>query len=127
MPSPKPIQLNLALTLVALEFLTSAAVTIYFGYGLITNQANDLPILAAIVALMIGTTVFLAATTKALYDLKRWGRSALIFWQFLQISLGWGTIDGKSGILWLGITIFAVSGITAILLFSKPVSKTISN
>ncbi|MCX6485694.1 MAG: hypothetical protein NTX78_03520 [Rhodoluna sp.] len=121
MPSPKPIQLNLALTLVALEVLTSAAVTIYFGYGLITNQANDLPILAAIVALMIGTTVFLAAATKALYDLKRWGRSALIFWQFLQISLGWGTIDGKSGILWLGITIFAVSGITAILLFSKPV------
>jgi hypothetical protein len=121
MPSPKPIQLNLALTLVALEVLTSAAVTIYFGYGLITNQANDLPILAAIVALTIGTTVFLAAATKALYDLKRWGRSALIFWQFLQISLGWGTIDGKSGILWLGITIFAVSGITAILLFSKPV------
>ncbi len=125
MPSPKPIQLNLALTLVALEVLTSAAVTIYFGYGLITNQVNDLPILAAIVALMTGTTVFLAAATKALFDLKRWGRSALIFWQFLQISLGWGTIDGKNGILWLGITIFAVSGITAILLFSKPVSKAI--
>ena len=125
MPSPKPIQLNLALTLVALEVLTSAAVTIYFGYGLITNQVNDLPILAAIVALMTGTTVFLATATKALYDLKRWGRSALIFWQFLQISLGWGTIDGKNGILWLGITIFAVSGITAILLFSKPVSKAI--
>ena len=125
MPSPKPIQLNLALILVALEVLTSAAVTSYFGYGLITNQANDLPILAAIVALMTGTTVFLAAATKALFDLKRWGRSALIFWQFLQISLGWGTIDGKNGILWLGITIFAVSGITAILLFSKPVSKAI--
>jgi len=120
MPSRKPIQLTLALILVALEVLTAAAVTIYFGYGLITNQANDLAILATIVALMIGTTVFLAAATKALYDLKRWGRSALIFWQFLQISLGWGTIDGKSGILWLGITIFAVSGITAILLFSKP-------
>ncbi len=125
MASPKPIQLNLALILVALEVLTSAAVTSYFGYGLITNQANDLPILAAIVALMTGTTVFLAAATKALFDLKRWGRSALIFWQFLQISLGWGTIDGKNGILWLGITIFAVSGITAILLFSKPVSKAI--
>jgi hypothetical protein len=127
MPSPKPIQLNLALILVALEVLTSAAVTIYFGYGLITNQANDLAILAAIVALMIGTTVFLATATKALYDLKRWGRSALIFWQFLQISLGWGTIDGKSGILWLGITIFAVSGITAILLFSKPVSRAVGS
>jgi hypothetical protein len=127
MPSPKPIQLNLALILVALEVLTAAAVTIYFGYGLITNQASDLAILAAIVALMIGTTVFLAAATKALYELKRWGLSALIFWQFLQISLGWGTIDGKNGILWLGISIFAVSGITAILLFSKPVSKAIPN
>jgi hypothetical protein len=126
MPSTKPIQLTFALGLVALEVLTAAALTSYFGYGLITNQAHDLVVLATIVALMIGTTVFLAAATKALYDCKRWGRSALIFWQFLQISLGWGTIDGKSGILWLGIAIFAVSGITAILLFSRPVSKIFS-
>jgi membrane-associated HD superfamily phosphohydrolase len=126
MTSPKPIQLKLVLVFAAVEVLTAAAVTFFFGYGLLTNQAKDLPILATIIALMLATTIFLASATKALYNLKRWGRSALIFWQFLQISLGWGSIDGKNGILWLGISIFAISGITAILLFSKQVSQAIS-
>jgi hypothetical protein len=76
---------------------------------------------------MAGTTAFLAAATKAFYDRKRWGRSALIFWQFLQITLGWGSIEGQSGILWLGITIFVISGITGILLFSKSVSRAVTS
>lgn len=126
MTSQKPIQLKLVLVFAAVEVLTAAAVTVFFGYGLITNQAKELPILSTIVALTLATTIFLASATKALYNLKRWGRSALIFWQFLQISLGWGSIDGKNGILWLGISIFAISGITAILLFSKQVSQAIS-
>lgn len=125
MTSSKPIQLKLALVFATIEVLTAAAVTVFFGYGLLTNQANDLPILATIVGLMVATTMFLASATKALFDLKRWGRSALIFWQFLQISLGWGSIEGKNGILWLGISIFAISGTTAILLFSKRVSEAI--
>jgi hypothetical protein len=125
MNSPRPIQLTLALIFASIETLTAAVVTIFFAYGLVTNQANDFFILLTIVGLMLATTAFLASATLALGKFKRWGRSALIFWQFLQISLGWGSIDGKNGILWLGIAIFASSGITAILLFSKAVSKAI--
>lgn len=125
MSSPRPIQLTLAVGFAALEVLTAATVTVFFAFGLLTNQAHDFLILLTIVGMMIATTIFLAAATKALFELKRWARSALIFWQFLQISLGWGSIDGKNGILWLGIAIFAVSGITAILLFSKAVSRAI--
>jgi hypothetical protein len=121
MPSTKPFQFALALA--TLEVATAAAVTIYFAYGLITNQARDFLVLFSIVALLAATTFFLAAATKALYNRKRWGRSALIFWQFLQVTLGWGSIEGQSGILWLGIVIFAVSGLTAVLLFSKPVAR----
>ncbi|MEY4451335.1 MAG: hypothetical protein RLZZ380_456 [Actinomycetota bacterium] len=127
MNSPRPIQLTLALIFASIETLTAAVVTIFFAYGLVTNQANDFFILLTIVGLMLATTAFLASATLALSKFKRWGRSALIFWQFLQISLGWGSIDGKNGILWLGIAIFAISGITAILLFSKAVSKAIPN
>jgi len=121
MPSTKPFQFALALA--TLEVATAAAVTIYFAYGLITNQARDFLVLFSIVALLAATTFFLAAATKALYNRKRWGRSALIFWQFLQVTLGWGSIEGQSGILWLGILVFAVSGLTAVLLFSKPVAR----
>lgn len=123
MTSPKPFQFTLALALAALEVGTAAAVTIYFAYGLVTNQANDFVVLLSIVVLMLATTWFLTMATIALSKFKRWGRSALIFWQFLQVTLGWGSIEGQSGILWLGIAIFAVSGTTALLLFSKPVAR----
>lgn len=123
MKSTNPFQFTLALSLAAIEVVTATAVTGYFAYGLVTNQANDFVVLLSIVALMVGTTWFLAMATIAFSKFKRWGRSALIFWQFLQITLGWGSIEGQSGILWLGITIFAVSGVTAMLLFSKPVAR----
>jgi|688.fasta_scaffold564094_2 hypothetical protein len=123
MPSPKPFQFSLALSLIATEVITAAAVTLYFAYGLVTNQANDFLALLSIVLLMAGATVFLVSATLALTKFKRWGRSAMIFWQFLQITLGWGSIEGRNGILWLGITIFVVSGLTALLLFSKPVAR----
>ena len=119
----KPPALLVAVGLASLEVLTAAGVTLYFAYGLITNQAQDLLVLLTIVALMIATTGFLAAATLALFNLKRWGRSALIFWQFLQISLGWGTLEGDTGIAWLATLIFLVSGVTAVILFSKPLGK----
>lgn len=123
MTSRRPLQLTVAIACASLEVLTAAAITVFFAFGLITNQAHDFLVLVSLVGLMLAATVFLAAATKALFDHKRWGRSALIFWQFLQISLGWGSIEGKNGILWLGVSIFLISGITAALLFSKPVSQ----
>jgi hypothetical protein len=119
----KPMVLRLAVALASLEVLSAAAVTLFFAYGLVTNQANDVVVLLTIVFLMAAATGFLAAATLALYNLKNWGRSALIFWQFLQISLGWGTLEGDTGIPWLASLIFLVSGVTAVILFSRPIGK----
>lgn len=119
----KPSVLLLAVGLASLEVLTAAGVTLYFAYGLITNQAQDALVLLTIISVMAATTSFLASATLALFNLKRWGRSALIFWQFLQVSLGWGTLEGETGIPWLAAVIFVVSGITAVILFSKPVGR----
>ena len=119
----KPMFLRLAVALASLEVLSAAAVTLFFAYGLVTNQANDVVVLLTIVFLMAAATGFLAAATLALYNLKNWGRSALIFWQFLQISLGWGTLEGDTGIPWLASLIFLVSGVTAVILFSRPIGK----
>jgi hypothetical protein len=119
----KPLALRLAVVLGAIEVLSAAAVTVFFAYGLISNQANDLVALLTIVLLLAATTGFLAAATFALHNLNSWGRSALIFWQFLQISLGWGTLEGETGIPWLAALIFLVSGVTAVILFSRPIGK----
>jgi hypothetical protein len=115
--------LRLAVALASIEVLSAAAVTLFFAYGLVTNQANDVVVLLTIVFLMAAATGFLAAATLALYNQKNWGRSALIFWQFLQISLGWGTLEGDTGIPWLASLIFLVSGVTAVILFSRPIGK----
>lgn len=122
----KPLALKLAVALSSLEVLSAAAVTLFFAYGLVSNQAKDFMALFTIVILMAAATGFLGAATLALFNLKSWGRSALIFWQFLQISLGWGTLEGDTGIPWLAALIFLVSGSAAVLLFSNPVAKAIT-
>lgn len=119
----RPIQFKVALAFAAIETLISAGVSIFFIWGLVTGQAKVLTALALIVALLVGATAFLAAATIALYKLKRWGRSAIIFWQLVQISLGYGTMEGKDAILELAILIFLVSGITFVLLLTKPVNR----
>lgn len=118
-----PIQLKIALAIAALETLVSAGVTLFFVWGLVTGQAKVLTALALIVALLIATTAFLAAATKALSDLKRWGRSAIVFWQLIQVSLGYGTMEGKDAIFPLAIVIFVISGAAFVLLFTKPVNS----
>ncbi len=122
MTSKRPLQFNIALVIASIETLVSAAVTIFFIWGLVSGQAKVLSALALIIALLAGTTGFLASATLAMNKLKRWGRSAIIFWQLIQISLGYGTMEGKGAIYWLAILIFAVSGATFILLLTKPVN-----
>ena len=123
MATQKPIQLNLALAIAALETVISAGVTLFFVWGLVTGQGKVLTALALIIVLLVATTAFLATATIALNNLKRWGRSAIIFWQLIQISLGYGTMEGKDAIYWLAIVIFAVSGLEFVLLLTKPVNE----
>ena len=124
--SNKPIQFKIALVFAGLESLVSAGVTLFFIWGLITGQAKVVSALALIDGLLLGSTVFLVAATIALYKLKRWGRSGIIFWQLIQISLGYGTMEGKDAIVPLAIAIFAISGTAFVLLLSKPVNKLFS-
>jgi hypothetical protein len=124
--SNKPIQFKIALAIAALESLVSVAVTLFFIWGLVTGQAKVFSALALIDGLLLASTVFLIAATIALYKLKRWGRSGIIFWQLIQISLGYGTMEGQDAILPLAIAIFAVSGIAFVLLLSKPVNALFS-
>ncbi|MEN9603578.1 MAG: hypothetical protein RLZZ06_283 [Actinomycetota bacterium] len=118
----RPIQFNVALVVAAIETAVSAAVTAFFLWGLLSGQSKVFTAVAMLTALFALTTVFLAAATFALYNLKRWGRSAIIFWQLIQISLGYGTMDGKLANYPLAIFIFAVSGATFILLLTKKVN-----
>jgi hypothetical protein len=118
----RPIQFNVALVIAGLETVLSAALTSFFLWGLLTGQSKVITAVAMLTALFAGTTAFLAAASFALYNLKRWGRSAIIFWQLIQISLGYGTMDGKLANYPLAIAIFAVSGVAFIMLLTKPVN-----
>lgn len=124
--SNRPIQFKIALVVAGFESLISVAVSLFFIWGLVSGQAKVVSALALIVGLLVGTSVFLIAATFALNKLKRWGRSAIIFWQLIQISLGYGTMEGKDAILPLAIAIFLVSGLTFVLLLTKPVNALFS-
>ena len=122
MNTKRPIQFNIAIVLAAIETALSAALTSFFLWGLVTGQSKVFTAVAMLTALFVGTTALLASATFALYNLKRWGRSAIIFWQLIQISLGYGTMDGKLANYPLAIAIFAVSGVAFIMLLTKPVN-----
>ena len=119
----RPIQFNIALAVAGLETAISAAVTAFFLWGLLSGQSKVITAVAMLTGLFALTTIFLASATFALYNLKRWGRSAIIFWQLIQISLGYGTMDGKLANYPLAIVIFAISGATFVLLLTKKVNE----
>lgn len=119
----RPIQFNVALLIAAIETVLAAALTAFFLWGLVSGQSKVITAVALLTALFAGTAAFLAAATVALYNLKRWGRSAIIFWQLIQISLGYGTMDGKDANYLLAIAIFLVSGVAFIMLLTKPVNE----
>lgn len=122
MSQAKPIQFTVAFFIAIIETLVSAGVALFFLWGLITGQAKVFSALALIVALLIATTIFLASATIAMNNLKRWGRSAIIFWQLIQISFGYGTAEGEAANYPLAILIFAVSGVAFVMLLTKPVN-----
>ena len=114
-----PIQLKVAAAISSAEALTSAAVTIYFFYGLLSGQEKSLQMILGIIILMIAATSFLTAATFNLVKGKRWARSGIIFWQILQISIGWGSLGGENENVPVAIAIFASSAIVTIMLFTK--------
>lgn len=114
-----PIQLKVAAGLAAAEALTSAAVTLYFLYGLLSGQEKSLQMILGIIILMIAATSFLTAATFNLIKGKRWARSGIVFWQILQISIGWGSLGGENENVPVAIAIFASSAIVTIMLFTK--------
>lgn len=123
MNNPRPIQFKIAISLATAESLAAVALTLFFLWGFATGQVLVWTALVFEIALFAATAAFLTAATIALSKLKRWGRSAIIFWQLIQISLGYGTMEGKDANYLLAILIFAVSGATFVMLLTKPVNE----
>lgn len=118
-----PIQLKLAASIATLEALTSASVTSYFIYGLATGQEKSLQMILGIIILTAAATAFLIAATWNLLKLKRWARSGVVFWQILQISIGWGSLGGENQSVPIALAIFTSSAVTISLLFTKAVNR----
>ena len=118
-----PIQLKVAAGLAALEALASAAVTLFFLYGLLSGQEKSIQMILGIIILMIAATAFLTAATLNLIKGKRWARSGIVFWQILQISIGWGSLGGENENVPIALAIFISSAVTITMLFTKAVNK----
>jgi hypothetical protein len=117
-----PIQLKVAAAIAAAEALTSAVVTAYFLYGLITGQEKSLQMILGIIILLAAATAFLTSATLNLIKGKRWARSGIVFWQILQISIGWGSLGGENENIPIALAIFASSAVATVMLFTKPVN-----
>ncbi|MEY4417794.1 MAG: hypothetical protein RIQ88_232 [Actinomycetota bacterium] len=117
-------QLNIKRTLkgLALAYLLESLV-LYLGAGLtiytmIIGKTTSLIADLALLGLLLGAALWLTFASKAILKGKRWGRSAGVFWQLIQIVIAFGTFEAN----WLAATAITLLSLAVLVtLFQKDV------
>jgi hypothetical protein len=120
-PSEKPITLKLVLGLLALEALAIVAVLVVLILELIEGRSENLLSSIFLIVLAAAAVSWVALFTRELFRGKRWARSAAVFWQLLQATVGAGAITESGTNQALGFLIVLVAGATMVLLFTPSV------
>lgn len=113
-------QLRLAVMVIFLEALATAAVALFFAFGLITD-AKLLGAMIALTAIISATAAFLFFISRQLIFRKRWARSAAVFWQLIQIAIAWNSFTGEVTGYFFGGWLVATAVVSLLLLFNPTV------
>ncbi|MFT2752018.1 hypothetical protein [Clavibacter sp. Sh2088] len=107
--------------LVGLEALGMAAVTALLVVDLLTSTPASLASAVALIALAALAAVFLGAIVRGILRGRSWVRPAAVTWQFLQIAVGVGSLQGADARQDLGWGLIAPSVVVLVLLFTRSV------
>lgn len=113
-------QLRLAVMVVFVEAMATAAVALFFAFGLITD-AKLLGAMIALTVIISATAAFLVFVSRQLIFRKRWARSAAVFWQLIQIAIAWNSFTGEATGYFFGSWLIATAIVSLVLLFNKTV------
>jgi hypothetical protein len=107
--------------LVGLEALGMTAVTVLLVVDLLTSTPASLASAVALIALAALSAVFLGAIVRGILRGRSWVRPAAVTWQFLQIAVGVGSLQGADARQDLGWGLIVPSVVVLVLLFTRSV------
>lgn len=84
----------LLVTIIGAEAALMAGVTIFLGYELATQPTTSVATAIALLVVAAIAAFWLVALTIAMWRGRSWTRGGALVWQFLQVAVGVGSIQG---------------------------------
>lgn len=119
--SKAPALVQIVLVILMLEALSLVAVSLSLVLEIFSGNFQSIFAEMFLLAIAVGSVLWIFQFSKGLLKKKRWARSAAFFWQLLQAAVGAGALaeEGLSRIVGALLVIF--SAITVLLLFNSTV------
>ncbi|MFP5291224.1 MAG: hypothetical protein ACLGH5_09670 [Actinomycetes bacterium] len=84
----------LLVTIIGAEAALMAGVTIFLGYELATQPTTSVATAIALLVVAAIAAFWLITLTIAMWRGRSWTRGGALVWQFLQVAVGVGSIQG---------------------------------
>jgi hypothetical protein len=108
--------------LLASQSLFIIGVTAYLVIELLLAEAQFPPTAIALTVLVVLVAIWLVAMTRGVWRGRAWTRGGVLVYQFLQLAIGVGSIQGFVPRPDIGWWIIATAVIGLVLVLSTPVS-----
>ena len=117
----RPALLWALIVLLAVEFLAVAALAVTLLFEVLTAPASSVASGIALTIVGIVAAGWLGAIVVGTLRGQAWIRAAAIVWQFLQVAIGVGALQGTVAQPAWGWPLIIVAALVFLLLFAKPV------
>ena len=109
--------------LLAAQTVFIVGVTIYLVVELLLAEADFPPTAIALTVLVLLVAIWLVAMTRGVWRGRAWTRGSVLVYQFLQLAIGVGSIQGFVPRPDIGWWVIATAVLGLVLVLSTPVSS----
>ena len=109
--------------LLAAQTVFIVGVTVYLVIELFLAEADFPPTAIALTALVVLVAIWLVAMTRGVWRGRAWTRGSVLVYQFLQLAIGVGSIQGFVPRPDIGWWVIATAVLGLVLVLSTPVSR----
>ena len=117
----RPALLWVLIGILAVEFLTVAALGVASIVLLVGGASGDIGSGTALSVVIVLAAIGLGATVVGALRGQAWMRAAAIVWQVLQVAVGVGALQGAVAQPVYGWPLIGVAVVAFVLLFTRPV------
>ena len=109
--------------LLAAQTVFIVGVTVYLVIELLLAEADFPPTAIALTVLVVLIAIWLVAMTRGVWRGRAWTRGSVLVYQFLQLAIGVGSIQGFVPRPDIGWWVIATAVLGLVLVLSTPVSQ----